>query len=369
VQVRVARVFPDLSRFAYAANHKMEDPAESLKFMQMVATIVTESPRYYVITPAGPEVTNTVAQYGPPGAAEPNAWQTIRRKDDGSGRLVKAKLSAEAKADFDRGAAAAGKRDQTGAVGAYKAAIAKSPDVPALRIALAEVLAKGGDGAGAQAAYEAALGIDPTIATAHAGLAEIHEKRGDLPKARRSIAEALSYHPSSRRAFDLAERITRGAASAGRVRPYRVFFDVTPAGAVRVAAPGGMPGQMYASCRAVMRYEPEVRAAIFEQSEATPYYLSVVEEVVCLEAAIGAYIFERHKSDDAEHDATVEALFELAQSEGLLGFAMFEILGQHRPERARTAPSDVHRAVVQYVERHVLGEGQPLPAGVYNAMR
>jgi hypothetical protein len=52
-----------------------------------------------------------------------------------------------------------------------------------------------------------------------------------------------------------------------------------------------------------------------------------------------------------------------------MGYAMFEILGQHRPERARTAPADVHRAVVSYVEKHVLGEGEALPQGVYTAGR
>lgn len=371
IQVPAKRVFPDLSRFGYASNHRMEDVAESLKFTKMVATIVTESPHLYVFGEAAAELANAVAQYGPPSPAEPDMWQTTSRSGTNGGKLVAAPLTAEAKSEHARGQALGGARNLSGAIGAYKAAIAKSPGVPGLQIALAEALFANGDLAGAEGAYKAAIGIDATLATAHAGLAEVYEKRGEVPRARKSLAEALAYYPSSRRALAIANRLTNGAAStgSGRVRPFRVFLDVDQAGAVRVAATEDMPAQMYASCRAVMRYEPEVRSVIFEEPEETPYYLSVVEEVVCLEAAIGAYLFEQQRSKDVEPDRSIEALLEIAHDEGLLGYAMFEILGQHRPERARTAPPDVHRVVVQYVEKHVLGEGESLPEGVYTASR
>jgi tetratricopeptide (TPR) repeat protein len=350
----------------------MEDVTESLKFTRMVATIVTESPHFYVIVEAPAHTANAVAQYGPPSPVEPDAWQTTNRSDSaGVGKLVAAPLSAEAKSEHARGQALGGARNLPGAIAAYKAAIAKSPRVAGLQIALAEALNASGDAAGAEGAWKAALAIDPTLSTAYTGLAELYEKRGEVPKARRALAEALAYYPSSKRAGALADRLTNGAAgtAAGRIRPFRVFLDVDSVGAVRVAAAGGIPAQMYASCRAIMRYEPEVRAAIFEEPEETPYYLSVVEEVVCLEAAIGAYLFEQQRESDPEPDKTIEELLELAHEEGLMGFAMFEILGQHRPERARTAPPDVHRAVVSYVEKHVLGEGEPLPEGVYTAQR
>lgn len=371
VQVPAARVFPDLNRFGYANNHRMDDPTESLKFTRMVAKILTDSPHYYVIDEASATLSNTVAQYGPPGPVEPDAWQTVRRGDDGAGKLVAAPLSDAAKSALARGQARGQARDLPGAIAAYREAAAKSPSAAGLQIALAGALATGDDLAGAEAAYEAAVRADPTLATAHAGLAEIYERRGDIPKARHELAEALAYHPNSRRALALADRLTHGTASsgAGRIRPFAVFLDVDSVGAVRVAAPAEMPAQMYASCRAVMRYEPEVRAFIFEQPEGTPYYLSVVEEVVCLEAAIGAYLFEQHRDDEATDDPTIEALLELAHEEGLVGYAMFEILGRHRPERARAAPPDVHSAVIKYVERYVLGEGEPLPEGVYTAHR
>jgi hypothetical protein len=134
-----------------------------------------------------------------------------------------------------------------------------------------------------------------------------------------------------------------------------------------------MPGQMYASCRAVLRYEPDVRAAIFKQPPETPYYLAVIEEVLCLESALGAYLFDQIKEaeDDAprprERNPAMEALLELAQTEGLSAYAMFEILGQHRPERARTAPPALHEAMVRYVGQHVLGTAEDAPPGSYTA--
>jgi len=58
----------------------------------------------------------------------------------------------------------------------------------------------------------------------------------------------------------------------------------------------------------------------------------------------------------------------MAQKDGLSGYAMFEVLGQHRPERARTAPPEVHSAILEYVEQYVLGGGSPtLPTGTYTA--
>src|SRR5262249_17354626 len=135
---------------------------------------------------------------------------------------------------------------------------------------------------------------------------------------------------------------------------------------------GTMAAQLYASCRAVMRYEPDVRAVIFDQPRSTPYYLSIAEEVVCLEAALGAYLFEMSSDEMPEHvpDASMDALAKLAKDEGLSGYVMFEILGQHRPERARLAPPDVHRQMVEYIEKHVLGTGgEDAPKGVYTAWR
>jgi tetratricopeptide (TPR) repeat protein len=385
IQVPATRVFPDLTRFAYASEHRMEEPEEGLRFTRMVVSILTDSPRYYVLKEAGPELANKVAQYGPAGPAEPDPWQTVRRGAGGVGQLVQAPIDGAAREAYAQGEARLGASDVAGARAAFEEAAEKSPEHPAVRLGLARALSQGGDLAGAQAAYERALKADPTLASAHTGLAELHERRGDVGAARRHLAEALAYHPSSKRAWDAAGRITPGGAGLGRVEPYAIFLDVDSVGAVHVGSPPSGAAQVYAGCRAILRYEPEVRAAIFSQPPETPYFLSVVEEVVCMEASIGAYLVEQaeaaglldpttpREGPPPEGDARLEALAKLAHEEGLGGYVMFEILGMHRPERARGAPPDLHRAVVRYVERHVLAQrgrdGDGAPDGLYTAAR
>src|SRR6185436_10178317 len=155
----------------------------------------------------------------------------------------------------------------------------------------------------------------------------------------------------------------------GRFRPFAIFIDVDSVGAIHVGSAGTTPAQLYASCRAVMRYEPEVRSAIFGQPLETPYHLTAVEEIVCLEAAMGAYVVQMsdRETPGAQPDPALDGLMRLAGEEGLSGYVMFEILGRHRPERARMAPPDVHKAMVEYVQRHVLGSSAEAPAGVYTA--
>jgi hypothetical protein len=89
--------------------------------------------------------------------------------------------------------------------------------------------------------------------------------------------------------------------------------------------------------------------------------------VVCLEAALGAYLAGRGNNEPA--DPALDDLLRTAREEGLSGYAMFEILGQRRPERARAAPADVHRDVATYVERHLLGRKQAIPEGNFTAAR
>jgi tetratricopeptide (TPR) repeat protein len=373
VQIPASRIFPDLSRFGYADDRRIEDLHESMKFTRMVAKVLQDSPRFYELEHASADLANLVAQYGPPGSDEADGWYVVRRDSTGVGSLVQADLSAAARADYERGTALGLKGDLKGAIEAFTAAITKSPGVPGLRVSLGETMAAAGDSAGARQALQSALEVDPTFSTAHRALAELSIKAGDLAAARRQIAEALAYHPSSKKALAVADQVTFGAASAGknRVHPIEVFIDVDVVGAIHVAAPADNPSQMYAGCRAVMRWEPGVRAAIFKQPAYTPYYLSVTEEAVCLEAAIGAYLFGRVAQQDENDpgDPVMEELLELAQTEGLSGYAMFEILGQHRPERARAAPPGVHQSMVRYVGKHVLGSQEDAPAGSYTASR
>ncbi len=384
ISLPAARVFPDLERFGYASDHRMEEPEEGLRFTRMVVSILTDSPRSYVMAEVRPELANTVAQYGPAGPAEPDPWETVRRDEGGIGRLVRAPIDVFARGACAQGEARLSANDAAGARAAFEAAAAASPRHPAVQLGLARALWQGGDVPAARAAFERALALDPTLASAHTGLAEVLVAGGDLPGARRHVAEALAYHPSSKGAWAVANRITPGGAGQRRIEPYAIFLDVDSVGAVRVGSPPSGPAQVYAGCRAILRYEPEVRAAIFSQPVGTPYFLSVLEEMVCLEASIGAYLVERADAEGLldptrpredpppEADPRLEALGRLASEEGLAGYVMFEILGMHRPERARGAPPALHRAVVRYVERHVLDQGPgggAAPDGVYTAAR
>lgn len=363
IQVPAARVLPDLERFGYANNRRLARLDDAVKFTQLVATALEESPRFYVLGDVKPELANTIAQYGPAAAVEADPWYVTRRDSLGLGRLVPAEGLSLGRADYDRGEAARKKGDLAAAATAYRDAVKKAPAVPAFHLVLGDVLAATKDDAGAKAAYLAALAIDPTLATAHAALAEVLSRAGDSVGARRSVIEALALHPSSARALAAADKLTSGAASGGsaRIRPYAVFIEVDAAGAIHADSDGGNAAALYASCRAVMRYEPDVRAALFGYPVTTPYFLSVAEEVICYEASLGARAIELADGDargePAAPDPRSDALLGLARDEGLSGFAMVELLGRQRPERARMAPPAVHRAMVSYVDRFVLGTG------------
>jgi len=365
IQTPAARVFPDLSRFWYANNRRLQDPADAVRFTRMVLTVLEESPRYYAVDKASPELANTIAQYGPPASTEPDGFKIVRRSSNDVGELVTAEITAEAKTNASRGAELAKKGDFKGAADAYRAALSKSPSVPALRVDLADALAADDKADDAALAYQEAISTDPTFAPSYLGLAELAEKRGDVQAARKHLAEALAYHPNSNRGKALTERL---AEKGHRVTPFAIFLDVDPAGAIHIATQDTSAAQFYGGCRAVMRYEPNVRSQIFEQPPDTPYYLSVVEEVVCHEAALGAYMADRAKNPERDPDPNLDELLAMAREQGLSGYVMFEILGQHRPERARAAPPDVHRDMVRYIEERVLGQ-KPLPDSVYTVRR
>ncbi|MDI1448019.1 tetratricopeptide repeat protein [Polyangium sp. 6x1] len=373
IQTPAARVYPDLHRFQYAGPARLDDVRRTLRFSTLIVSVIDKSPRLYTLDDAAPELANLVAQYGPPPAAEPDPWQTaeVSRKDRAL-TLTPVTLSDEAKASL---ATARSKRDAgeaKAAAEAFRAALGHT-QAAGIALELGELLVAQNQPQEAREAFEGAIRIDPTLATAHLRLAELAEKRNDRDEARRRLAEAIAFWPASRRAIELADRLSNGLASSRHTRLplFRVFLDVDSVGAIHVGSSGGDPGRIYAGCRAVMRYEPEVRARIFEQPEDVPYHLTMMEELICLESAIGTYVAARMSKEGAAVDPAMEELLDVAREEGLGGYVMTEILGRHRPERARGAPREVHQAMVRYVERTMLGA--PLVAdpaqGVYTAAR
>lgn len=383
VKAPASRAFPDLERFGYANNRPLADPQDAVKFTRMVTQVLNDSPRFYVLEDLPAGAANPIVQYGPP-PVEPDGFKVSRRNQEGVGELTPAPGADEARAAVARGAEQIQAGDVAGAIVAYRAALGRAPAVPALRAALAAALVKLGRTAEAEVAYREAIAVDPTFAPAHLALAELADRRNDRPAARRALEEALAYHPPSPRGLELLRRLVGapgkpsaadggwydppgGGPSLGgsRIEPFSIFLDVDGAGAIRVATGKSDAPRIYGGCRAVMRYEPALRAQIFQQSRDTPYYLSVAEEVVCLEAGLGAYLAGRGEKSDPG----LEQLLDIAREDGLSGYVMFEILGQHRPERARSAPADVHRETVAYLERWVLSRHEAIPEGIYTAER
>jgi tetratricopeptide (TPR) repeat protein len=384
IKAPAQRVFPDLDRFGYANNRPLASPDDAVKFTRMVTKVLNDSARFYALEALPPGAANPIAQYGPP-PAEPDGFKVARRNGDGVAELVPAAGAQEALAAVLQGTGLIKAGNVEGAIEAYRAVLPRAPAVPGLRVALANALAEAGRPAEAEVAYREAVSADATYAPAHFALAGFAEKRGDRQAARRSLVEGLAYHPSSPLGLELLRRLggnapARGggadggwydpppapkAAGLGRVEPFPTFIDVDGAGAIHVATAKGDAAQIYGGCRAVMRYEPALRAQIFQQPRETPYYLSVAEEVVCLEAALGAYLAGKGEKND--HD--LDQLLRIAREDGLSGYVMFEIIGQHRPERARAAPADVHRDTVAYLERWVLVRREPIPEGIYSAKR
>ena len=357
VSVPAPRTFPNLERFGYASDWALTDPREALRVTQMVAEVVEKSPRQYALLDARSDQANWIAQYGPPGEDAADPWKIAAIDSHGEARLVESPCKDSARESYEAGAAKEKSGDTAGAILRYREALAESPDVPALHVALAHAL-ESKSPREAEIAYRRAIEVDPTLGISHEGLSSVLAKRGDVSGARRELAHALAYHPKSRVGLALAAVLTNGSVRKARVEPFAVFIDVDSMGVIHVAAPPTPGARMYAGCRAVFRYEPELRASLFEMPRDEPYYLSAVEEMLCIESAIGALLIERGSASQdgrkPQEDPQTQALLGLAHTDGLLGYVMFEVLGKRRPERARTAPAGVHQAMVGYIDKYVL---------------
>ncbi|MFO0615658.1 MAG: hypothetical protein U0414_23895 [Polyangiaceae bacterium] len=362
VTLPAVRTFPDLEHFAYSDDLVLQDPVDAVRLSQLIARTVERSPRTYGVVNAGPEVANLVAQYGPLVTTEPDAFIIPKTDTSGHTSMETQPYSSDAKDAFEAGLAEekAGAFDR--AEQHFKEAIAESPSVPALHLAYARMLAKRSSSE-AEAELRRTIRLDPTLAIGHRELGRILFDRGDLPGARNEIAHALAYDPPSKAAMDLATKLKPADNDPKpqwwvRVQPYAIFVDVDPAGMIRIASPNLPSARMYAGCRAVMRYEVDLRAHLFELPPEEPYFLSAAEEMLCVESAIGAMIVDRRaaisQGEEPPKDPQAENLLMIAHMDGLLGYVMFEVLGQWRPERARMAPASVHHATFLYVARNVL---------------
>ncbi|MBK6515156.1 MAG: hypothetical protein IPG04_13780 [Polyangiaceae bacterium] len=356
--VAATRTYPDLVMFRYSHDRLLEDPRDAMRTTKLIADLVSESPRSYTVAETPPRIANDIAQYGPPPKREPDGWVVATRDPEGRLQLAPVSAPKEARAAFDEAVKALAAGRAQDAERELARAVQVAPHAAAIHVELGRALLAQKKLVEAEAAFREALRADVTLASGHEGLAATLLARGDVYGARESLAHALAYHPFEPRAVALAAKLTPETPPE-RPTPFAIFLEVDAAGVVRVGTGSTVGSRMYAGCRAVMRYEPELRTALFNVAPEAPYFLSAAEEMFCIESAIGAFIAERAVAREeglpAPQDKQTAALTGLAHTEGLLGFVMVEVLGRHRPEHARTAPSVVHRAMVAYVARHVLG--------------
>ncbi len=350
-------IYPDLERFAYAPDRRIPDPRQAVRVTRLVGEILERSERLYDLVEASADDANLVEQYGPAGPDEPDPFVIAQREGTGSIALVPAPLPASARGRYDEAIARLARGDAVGALALLEPLCAEAPHVPAPRLARVRALRAAGRTDRAESLAVELVALDPTLATAHLEVAELAAARGDRPGALASLAHALALHPPSAAGHALAARV--GSDAAPRITPFRVFLGVDPRGAVRVGTAPTPAARAYGACRAMLRFEPEVRAELLDVPPTTPYFLSAVEETLCLEGGIGAYaglvLEARARGMPPPEDEPSRALLVLAHEQGLLGYAMVEVLGRARPERARAAPEFVHRAMVRYVRARVLG--------------
>jgi len=359
--MRAERVFPDLDTFAYSDDLVLGDPREAVRVTQLVAEAFQHTPRTYNLEEAGPELANAVVQYGPRREAEPDPFKIAFVDNTSHSHIVTQDLPSAAREALEAGRAAAKAGDFTKAEAQFGKAIAARSDVPGIHLELAAALARRSPEL-AETELRKTVHLDPTLSTTHRDLAKLLLDRGDVTGARLEIAQALAYWPTSASAFALAQLIPRPSgddqAHKKRIPAFPIFLDVDKAGAIRVAAAPSAAARMYGGCRALLRFEPEMRAELFSTPRDMPYFLSAEEEMICVEAGIGATLVDRERAIDAGGKGTLdeqsEQLLRMAHTEGLLGYVMFEIIGQARPDLARMAPAAVHRAIDQYVQRYVL---------------
>lgn len=350
-------VYPVLSRFTFTGEGPVLVPDDLLAYANLASEALAASPFLYVMRSGPPSLANVRALYGPAPEPNPDPWRRVVVDATQRPSLVASLPSDEVRALLDQ----ASKTSPPENLALLEQAAKKATDVPGVQAMLADAALAAGDLSVADSAARSALAIDPSFPHAFRVLAEVALRNNDKPRAKEAIARALAWYPTYPRAWKVAEAIA-GQPLERTVRVDQPFIAVNEAGAVVVVTCDRPFCSGYAACKAAFRYEPVFRASVLQEPDSEPYHLSGTEEVVCLEAGLGAHIDAHDRATPeapAAPDPTAELLIGLAGETGLTGYAMFEVLGQHRPEWLRVAPRPVHDAVLQYIMLRVLGGPVP----------
>lgn len=358
VQVPAQATYPDLSRFTFTGEAVLNVPDDLINYANLVYRTIEQSPRLYVFRSAPQPPQNTVALYGPAQPDEPDLWTRSVVQPPSDSRLL---VPAAPPDDVRSLLTNISSPPPAEALDTLKRAASLSPQSPGVHTLLAESALAAGQLDVSEDACKAALQIDPYFPPAHRVLAEIALARKDNAKAKDELSEALALYPTSSRAW----KVTSALIGVGAERYIGVqppFIEVNSSGAITIVSCDSPFCERYAACKAAFRYEPDLRTAILNQGLSIPYHLSATEELVCVEAGLGAYASARQQpgaKTAMPSDPTAESLIRLARERGLTSFVLFDIIGTYRPDVLRTAPLPVHEAIVRYVKSKVFGLADP----------
>ncbi|MCL2823438.1 MAG: hypothetical protein FWD57_05545, partial [Polyangiaceae bacterium] len=331
VRQRATPVYPDLARFTFANERQVSVPDDLLDYARLVSETLSASPRLYVFRTGPASLANLRHLYGPEPETEPDAWQRVAPDSHGRNTLVES-VPADEEQLLGIGA-----NSSANGLSILRIAASREPDVPGVQVILADALLAAGDTDGAEAAARVAIATDPFYPRAHRVLAEVGMRRNDTAAGLHAIARALALYPRYEHAWKIAEALV-GYEIVRAATFEQPFIGVNADGAVVVVTSGRPFSVGYASCKAAFRYEPGFRSAILQDGGQVPYHLSSTEEVVCLQVGLGTHIQSELSKPGSASDPTAELLIRLASEAGLTAYALFDVLGEYRPEWLRIAP-------------------------------
>jgi len=282
---------------------------------------------------------------------------------DGKKALVPWPLAPEVKKLLDEGESLyqSGKHAEAGEK--FKAAIAADPNVAASYFFYGDALLFGSkDAEGALAQYRKGIALDPTLPSGHFFASSALSYLGRYDEAREEVIQALTFYPGYEVIWKIAERQPERWNAKPVVRhkfepPAGYLGKKTDKG---IDIYGGADGQWlgYALCKAVWANEPKFRK---ERPNA-----STEIERACVLNQISSQYNRTHAQLEKEKKKTGKAeivaampelerhLVDVAESQLLDGYILFEIMGQQCPLPLSMAGEDALKQIDGYIRKYVI---------------
>jgi tetratricopeptide (TPR) repeat protein len=230
--------------------------------------------------------------------------------------------------------------------------ISLDPGLPMLHYIASGCWQKVGDADRSVDHLEKELAVNPSHAESHLAIADVLLHKGAKKEAMEEVITAVYYYP----AWEVPAKYLESVKELGcRIQksPFdpEIFIEVGPGGVVAAAWPAQHPWlRSYAVCKAAFRYCPEVRMSF--GMKASPYKLSVMEELACLTLTREAYAASVNAG--AAVDPKGERLEKAAAGGELVPFALFEIIGRFSPDYMKFLPKEVRSSIMDYIGTFVV---------------